>query len=393
MLLSRASAAPGLLLAAALAAGVAGGCTRGVAAPADLALSVTPETTRAGRVVVRLTGGAALLRHHLGDRPEPARRDEVFYLTVETDQGPALPLLARLGWSGRDAVLEPQAPLTLGLTYRAVFDGPRLDPKLPRFSESYTPRPEDGETVPPPRVTAIYPSQAVVPANLLKFYLHFSRPMSEGRLLEHARLLDAAGREVPMAFRGVELWADEHRRATLWIQPGRTKRSLGFSETDGPVLRPGQEYVLEVRPGLRDQGGRVLAQPFRHRFRTAGFDRRQPRVEEWQLTAPAAGTREPLVVRLPEPLDHALAVSSLQVLRRDDRLDRGGEVTADPEVRTLRFTPAMPWQAGDYELQADGVLEDLAGNSLHRLFETAPEQHARPAASAPRFTRSFRIAP
>ena len=140
-------------------------------------------------------------------------------------------------------------------------------------------------------VAALYPSDAEVPANLLKFYLVFSTPMAEGHLFEHLRLLDSRGRSIPQAFREVELWSDGHRRATVWISPGRTKQSLGLSETLGPVLRPRQQYTFELAPGLADTTGHRLSTGLRHPFRTVGFDHEQPRITDWRVAVIALGER------------------------------------------------------------------------------------------------------
>ncbi|MEI7931631.1 MAG: hypothetical protein WCI21_01040, partial [Alphaproteobacteria bacterium] len=33
------------------------------------------------------------------------------------------------------------------------------------------------------------------------------------------------------------------------------------------------------------------------------------------------------------------------------------------------FTPLHPWAKGEHFLRVDGVVEDLAGNRLHQLFD------------------------
>ena len=35
----------------------------------------------------------------------------------------------------------------------------------------------------------------------------------------------------------------------------------------------------------------------------------------------------------------------------------------------MRFYPAEPWNTGNYMIEVEGRLEDLAGNNLNRLFE------------------------
>mgnify|MGYP003346898067 CR=1 FL=1 len=84
--------------------------------------------------------------------------------------------------------------------------------------------------VPPERattlVTQIYPSADVLPENTLKFYVHFSAPMSRGHSYDHIRLLDEANRPVELAFLELaeELWSPDMLRLTLLMDPGRIKR-------------------------------------------------------------------------------------------------------------------------------------------------------------------------
>src|SRR3954463_1528646 len=60
------------------------------------------------------------------------------------------------------------------------------------------------------RLEAIYPSAELLPANHLKFYLHFSVPMREGVFLDHCQLLDDHGRVViAEPFRETELWSED----------------------------------------------------------------------------------------------------------------------------------------------------------------------------------------
>lgn len=383
-------AALGALLLA--CAGIAGcGATQ---AAGDVALEIEAQPGDPGRVRAVLQGpGVAQFRRFLGRNPSAQAVEEAFYLAVAPAPGAAatrpIPLLAHLEGDDRRAVLIPQVSLTRGLAYQAVFDGPRLSASLPRLTREYR-VPLDGQPS-DSRITAVYPRQEEVPANLLKFYVHFSRPMGQGRLFQHARLLDAGGKPVAQAFREVELWDSDHKRLTLWINPGRTKRSLGLSESLGPVLEEGRSYTLEIAPGLTDQRGRPLAAAFRHPFRTVAPDRAQPRIEDWRLDTPAPRTTAPLSVRFPEPLDHALASRVIRVERAGQPVE--GAVSLDEECRRWSFAPRAPWQAGEYRLTAGGELEDLAGNSLQRPFETPEGQGRQPVPSPSAFHRTFTVAP
>ena len=221
----------------------------------------------------------------------------------------------------------------------------------------------------PTELTAIYPSSDRLPENQLKFYLHFSAPMSRGEAYEHVRLLDAKGRpiELPFLELGEELWNNDGRRFTLFFDPGRIKRGLKPREEVGPALVEGQSYTLVVDAGWRDAAGRALAKEVRKRFDVGPPDDASPDAAAWQLAPPAAGGREPLVVEFPEPLDHALLGRLLSVERSGEEI--AGEIAIDERETRWRFTPRDAWRSGEYQLVAGKELEDLAGNSLARPFE------------------------
>ena len=91
-----------------------------------------------------------------------------------------------------------------------------------------------------PTVKAIYPSSDVLPENLLKFYIHFSAPMSRGEAYTRIHLMQA-GVEVPDPFLelGEELWDIEQTRFTLFIHPGRIKRGVKPREDSGLPMTDG----------------------------------------------------------------------------------------------------------------------------------------------------------
>jgi hypothetical protein len=243
-----------------------------------------------------------------------------------------------------------------------------------------------------PRLNAIYPSGDTVPANHLKFYLHFSVPMREGVFLEHCRLLDSAGQPVLEPFRETELWSEDHRRLTLWLHPGRQKTGVNLNEEFGPVLQPNQSYTLVISGAWPTADGAPLGQETRKAFRTtprlttqvdpfsdqpASCCTQSSRtslltafkpVTRWQIRPPASGTLAPLEVHFPYPLDHALLLRCLRVVDDSGAPVAGYVATADHE-RTWRFTPNTAWQQASYKVLVHSILEDLAGNSLARPFE------------------------
>jgi hypothetical protein len=135
----------------------------------------------------------------------------------------------------------------------------------------------------------------VVPANLLRMYIYFSRPMSRRGIARHIRLLDDGGQPVERAFLEMEdgLWDPEGRRLTLFLHPGRIKRGLAMHGALGLPLRAGRRYRLVVDQKAEDADGMPLAEVYSKQFGVAAEDRRPPAVLRWRLDTPTAGERRP----------------------------------------------------------------------------------------------------
>jgi hypothetical protein len=90
----------------------------------------------------------------------------------------------------------------------------------------------------------------------------------------------------------------------------------------------------------------------------------------WKIEPLTAKSRQPLIVKFPRPLDHALLLSKVHLLNASSRLVVG-DVSIGDEERQWAFTPAQPWDANGYTIEIDTVLEDGAGNRIGRAFELA----------------------
>jgi hypothetical protein len=258
----------------------------------------------------------------------------------------------------------PRVPLVPGQRYRVRFH----DGETHLETDVVVPKAKD---VPATVITRVDPTADVLPANQLKFYVHFSAPMSAGEAYRRVHLLDDAGREVPRAFLRIdeELWDEHRRRFTLILDPGRIKRGLRSNVEDGAPLRAGGRYRLVIDAEWSDGDGNPLRAAHEKTFRVAGSDRHVPDVREWRVAMPGPGTTEPLSVQFDEPLDRAVLEGSIHVVdARGIRVD--GRVEVLPGDRQWRFTPRERWTAGAHVLEVSTLIEDLAGNNLRRLFDT-----------------------
>ena len=236
------------------------------------------------------------------------------------------------------------------------------------------------------RILRIHPTASTLPYNLLRMYVYFSAPMSEGWAARAIKVCDADTGE---SLKGVflppdpELWDRERRRLTLLLDPGRIKRGLVPNRELGYPLAEGMAVRLTVDAEFRDAKGRPLQGDAERRYRIGPALRSRIDPTAWRLTAPTAGSQAPLVVDFDRPLDNALLQNSLWV---SDRAGNpiSGEAEPDAEDWSWRFTPAAPWSKGEHRLVIEARLEDVAGNTPVRVFdrdvsmpEDAPAQEGR----------------
>ena len=261
----------------------------------------------------------------------------------------------------------PRFPLVPGTSYTLLLDGVEV------ASTTVAPRSDTPRT----RVTAIYPTAREVPLNLLKIYIQFSAPMAEdqvrdavqvrraddGRLLESVFLLEP------------ELWDAARTRLTLLLDPGRIKRGLAPHSEMGYPLEEGVPVVVRVDDRLRDASGLHLLEGMERRYDVVDAVRRHVSPVAWRIQAPRADSFDPLRAEFDRPLDHALLEHSLVVIDARGRRVDGGATIANRE-QSWSFTPYHSWPSASFVLRVDPRLEDLAGNSLVRVFDrdlTRPE--------------------
>ena len=181
----------------------------------------------------------------------------------------------------------------------------------------------------------------------------------------------------------VDLWNAERTRFTMLFDPGRVKRGILPNEEMGRALSDGRRYTLVVDTDWRDAAGQPLAAPFEREFRVGPPEERALEPAGWRLEPPRSGTRDPLTVSFPWPLDYGLLLRALRVSSEaGERVD--GDIDVQRAETRWLFTPRAPWPPGEFRLIAASTLEDVAGNRIGRPFEVdaAHEQEAPRATSA-----------
>ena len=267
-------------------------------------------------------------------------------------------MLIALSQDQDELIVAPRFALLAGRSYSLDVESMTLLIALPE-AEAAT-----------PRLTGFAPSQAVIPANTLRLYLHFSESMARGQLREMVSLVTDNGTLVASPFLSLdaELWDPSQMRATLLLDPGRIKQGVGPNVAGGAPLQEGQSYRLIVSPEMRSAAGVPLGGPVSLAFRVGPPERRAIAPESWEILAPGAGSHGPLSLAFDRIMDSG-AVLRLITLQAPDGRSVRGEITSDGGGWSL--IPDSPWQAGRYSLIVDPELEDVAGNTIGAPFDAA----------------------
>lgn len=272
----------------------------------------------------------------------------------------------------------PGFPLTEGRSYFALFNLPLFysilnenipDPKLLKILEK-THFIAFGHDLPNTKVVDIYPTSDTLPMNQLKFYVHFSSPMKSGEAYQHVHLINEQGSEEDASILEIpqELWNRERTRLTLFLDPGRIKRDLAPNLQMGAPLRQSEKYILQIDSLWKDKNGKYLTGAFTKEFFVVSPDRSSPDPNNWKIIVPLSSSKEKLQIHFSEPMDHALLQRMIKIIDKS-KSPIMGEITTLEEERIWYFKPEDSWNKGDYFIDIDVNLEDLAGNNLRRVFD------------------------
>ena len=219
-----------------------------------------------------------------------------------------------------------------------------------------------------PTLLRFSPEQAVIPANTLRFYLHFSQPMAQGQLRNSVMLLRRDGTVVnnPFLFLQTEIWDPSQTRLTLLMDPGRIKLGVGPNRAAGAPLLEGESYRLVVSGAMKSALGIALGNDASVSFRVGPAERHLIDPKAWQVLKPQAGTHAVLTIIFDRIMDVG-AIERLMWLEAPEGKRIKGAVMSDGGSWTV--APDVPWQEGLHRLIIDPALEDVAGNTLSAPFD------------------------
>jgi hypothetical protein len=307
--------------------------------------------------------------------------------SVYAGAGDVPPMLGTYRVEQGALTFHPAFPIAAGVRYRAVLRLPGIAP----IEKSFDGPPR--ETTPQAKVVQVYPSGDVLPSNQLRLYLYFSNPMSRGVAAQYIHVLDENGKVLQgpesVFLRSQELWDPSFQRLTMTFDPGRIKRGLTSNQTIGPPIMEGKRYTLVIDREWPDARGVAMVEGFRKAFRGGPAQRMPPDPKQWRITAPKAGTSEPVIVAFPNPMNYPLM--QRMILVSGPRGNVTGAVNVARAETEWRFTPMGPWSAGDYRLMVNVGIEDLAGNHIGQPFDIDTFERVTEHISTETVSLSFRV--
>ena len=364
-------------------------CRRGGAPVAGPMAVAAVAGAKPADALIRITGFSGTeLRALEKARPDPAGWQALVRVSVSDND--LAPVAGRYRIAGGALEFQPQFPFDGGRSYTV-----RVDPSRPPVARS---EPITEVRIQFERaqraaastfVSGIDPSGEVWPENMLRFYIHFSAPMSRGSGVKYVHLLDDDGAEVPDAMLAAyaDLWNEDATRLTVFFDPGRVKRGVGPNVKMGRAMVVGRRYAITVDPVWPDATGQELTMPFQRTFTAGPPAYRALSPSDWRIEPPPSGTRLPLAITFPTPLDRALLDRAIGI-KSADGLDVPGKVTIEAAETRWTFTPDAPWVRGALALVVLTLLEDPAGNRIGRAFEVLPSE---PSAQEPADPQILRI--
>src|SRR5262245_41561727 len=274
--------------------------------------------------------------------------------------GPAM--LGKYERDGNDLTFTPRFAFIGGQSYRATLnrDGKSI------VVNYVMPKPAAKE---PLKVVKVYPTTDVLPANHLKFYIYFDRPIRGGKeLFNLIQLVDDKGNVIADPWLIDESWDADNNCLIIFIHPGRIKWGVELRQLLGPVLFEKRNYSFVIKGELSDPEGNKIGKDYVKKFHTTPEDRVRIDVSQWKVEYPKAQGRQPLGITFPKSVDHRSLQRFLSVTdEKGNPID--GKIIIGAEEKTWQFTPTEPWQARMYRLDCEDVLEDVCGNTPRVPFD------------------------
>lgn len=223
-----------------------------------------------------------------------------------------------------------------------------------------------------PTVSSVFPNQAEVPSNLLRFYISFSHPMNRGNIRDAIFLEDDEGNRLTGSFLeiGREMWSSDMQVLTLILDPGRLKTGVEPNRQVGTPLEGGQNYTLVIDADMTDSDSRRMNAPVRISFSAHTPDIVPPSPTDWTLSSTGIGRCASLIINTNDASIDPYSVAAALIIFDSNGEPVPGDLIAGVQSEHFEFIPAEPWRGGSLTMRILPTLEDMSGNRVGLPFET-----------------------
>ncbi|MEO1256242.1 MAG: hypothetical protein AAFY41_15340, partial [Bacteroidota bacterium] len=231
-------------------------------------------------------------------------------------------------WMIKDGYSEfkPDFPFDPGLTYTLISD----DKALMSFS------PERKSKI-PTEVVSVYPSSDELPENILKMYIIFSGPMSDGSSYKNIEFKTDEEIVQPYLDLKPELWSKDRKRMTLWFDPGRIKQHIARNERLGAPLVLNKTYKISLANEWEDKDSQPLKTDYFKTFHTVDPYRSRLNPKLWKIGAPKSASQENLSIHFDRIMDYLLLAETISINRNSEEVE--GNSTITNNEKTWLFKP------------------------------------------------------
>jgi hypothetical protein len=219
-------------------------------------------------------------------------------------------------------------------------------------------------------VTSFEPSAPVLPANILRFYITFDRPARGLVHQSNIKLLDSKDMPVNNAFMdfGQELWSPDGKRLTVLFDPGKVKRGVEAPRSELSPLKENERY-------------KVVLGKLQHVFHVGPAVRERIDPASWVIST-VSDPAHTVEIKFDRVMDTALLEDQLHVEDAEGRPVSGIKRVMGGG-RGFRFKPFRPLKKGEYQINFDPILEDVAGNRIDEVLDHSVNDKSGESSGSP----------
>ncbi len=218
------------------------------------------------------------------------------------------------------------------------------------------------------QVQNIFPRPRKLPENMLYFHITFTNPIAPKQgIFDKIYLLDAKGNRLKEVWKKAEMYYKNGHGLSLLLHPGRVKRGMLSRKVLGPIFRRGQNYRLVISSKVKNIYGKPIGHTVHKDFTITSPDYEFVQAKTWSIQFPQKSKRG-LRLTFRESLDYASIRRGVIVMNEQNEAV-AGEWRVEKNPRVYVFEPKEAWITQYYSVFFTGLLTDLSGNTLTRLFE------------------------